>query len=279
VQLAQTADDGSTDATPGDKSGGAKAGEAKDKSNDGSAASSGPGGNGVEVAGVVPESAAWFAGLEQGDRILAIDGKELAAAQDLVGAVSGKEPGTLIDVKFMHAGEERTARVRLGERHPTSDLGALMPGLHFMPFGQGQGGLGGGANGGQGGGGLGLNVPRPRGRGPFGGGAFGGFGGGAPGQGPQGGMQGFSFDDDSFGDMLPGNIQQFLKGLDLDAQGSQRQSVRVEMRNGKGTLTVTRDGKTETYTMDDQGQWKKSADPDPGTPDAGKQGAAPSGTQ
>jgi len=242
---------------PAPRDGEARPGEGKDgDAKDGAKhdAQPAPAGPGVEVEGVVPESAAWFAGLEHGDRILAVDGKELSSGSDLVGAVSGKQPGVFVELKYLHAGEERTARVRLGERRAAGELGALMPGLNFMPFGS-QGGPGGGM------------LPRPR-------GAFGGI--------PHGNLQGFPFGgggggDDDLRDM-PGHIQQFLQGMDLDAGNAQRQSVRVEMRDGKGTLTVTRDGQTEIYTLDDQGHWVKSGSSGATDPDAGAQDGAPSGT-
>jgi hypothetical protein len=78
---------------------------------------------GVAVAGVVPDSAAWFAGLEEGDCLLAIDGKELASAEDLAGAVASREPGSLVELRYRRAGQEQSTHVRLGHRGPAGLLG------------------------------------------------------------------------------------------------------------------------------------------------------------
>jgi membrane-associated protease RseP (regulator of RpoE activity) len=73
-------------------------------------------GPGVRVAGVVPDSAAWYAGLERGDRLLAIDGEALSNGQDLVGSVASRAPGTLVELRVLRDGAERTVQVRLGRR-------------------------------------------------------------------------------------------------------------------------------------------------------------------
>jgi len=88
-------------------------------------ADSGPG---VVVDDVVPNSAAWFAGLEAQDRLLSIDGTAVEKLADVVGAVASKEPGTFVELKYQRAGEERTARVRLGPR-PMRGLFGSVPSL------------------------------------------------------------------------------------------------------------------------------------------------------
>lgn len=100
---------------------------------------------GVVIEAVVPNSAAWFAGLDPQDRLLSIDGQALANRADLVGAVASKEPGHLVELKYVRAGQEHTATVRLGQRGPMGLLGDLqdmqgMQGMHFQmldPFDQG----------------------------------------------------------------------------------------------------------------------------------------------
>ncbi len=158
---------------------------------------------GVAVAGVVPDSAAWFAGLEQGDCLLSLDGKPLAGAEDLAGAVAGKEPGTLVELCYRRGGQDETARVRLGNRGPVGFLGS-------------------------------LGAPD---------GAF-----EAPGmlrfRGPQGGQQDFTWD------WPDGDIQPFF------LHGQQGQGTRsVEVRIEDGHMTVTRDGNTEHFTRDADGNW------------------------
>ena len=94
-------------------------------------------GPGVPVAGVVEDSAAWFAGLQEGDRLLALDGKDLSSSEDLVGAVSGKEPGTLVELRYRRDGEEHTTKVRLGHRNAPGVLNFGAPGGWSLPGGPG----------------------------------------------------------------------------------------------------------------------------------------------
>ena len=177
----------------------------------------GSGGPGVKVADVVSDSAAWFAGLQAGDRLLAVDGKELANGEDLVGAVSSKEPGSLVELRYTRDGAEHTVQVRLGHRHADGILGGLpmlnrgamsFPNLRMrlndqdlVPFGTGQ-------------------------------------------------------DDDPF-KMLQDAQGLFgaLKGFDMGNLDPGSQTARIDIRDGKGTMTITRDGKTETYTLDGNGNW------------------------
>jgi membrane-associated protease RseP (regulator of RpoE activity) len=133
------------DATPdgprlrSDADGGDDEGADDDAGDDTADADSGPGadggpapesgaddGPGVRVAGVVPESAAWFAGLERGDRLLALDDEELSSGKDLVDAVASREPGTTVSLRVLRDGTARTMTVRLGHRGPR--LRFLQPG-------------------------------------------------------------------------------------------------------------------------------------------------------
>src|SRR5262249_49360699 len=96
------------------------------------------------------DSAAWFAGLQEGDVLVSLDGKALASPEDLAGAVAGKEPGTFVELKFKRDGAEQTAKVRLGRRTPMGVLGlgngrgmrmrlgpnaGAGPNAQFAPFG------------------------------------------------------------------------------------------------------------------------------------------------
>jgi len=187
---------------------------------------------GVAVAGLVPESAAWFAGLQEGDCLLALDGKELAGAEDLAGAVAGKEPGTLVELRFRREGAEQVARVRLGHRGPLGMFGGeATPGAF-------------------------LHMPGMlRYRAPQGGEQF--FRG-QPGQPNPHGLP---------RDVAPGEFQFFhefggvddLHGIprDLHPRIDDHGSRSVEVRLEDGHMTVTRDGATEHFTLDADGNWIK----------------------
>ncbi len=162
---------------------------------------------GVAVAGVVPDSAAWFAGLEEGDCLLSIDGKELAGAEDLAGAVSAREPGTLVELRYRRDGQEQTTRVRLGHRGPAGLLG----------FGRLPDGLGGAFEPGT----FRLAVPRE-------------------------GTLNLGFDGDTFD--LP-DLHRHFGGLGADGTHS------IEVRIEDDRMTVTKDGVTEHYTRDADGNW------------------------
>ena len=188
-----------------------------------------PADKGVAVAGVVPDSAAWFAGLEEGDRLMSIDGKALASAEDLAGTVASKEPGTLVELRYVRNGEEQSTKVRLGHRGMLGMLGGM----------------------GQPGGAQGPRILRLRGPQQD--------GGGAPFMldlnGPDG--QGVQMDDGDFD--LPGfpDLQQFFS----NPQGGATESVEVQIDGDH--MTVTRDGATETYERDADGNWIKQGDAAP----------------
>ncbi len=178
---------------------------------------------GVLVKGVVPDSAAWYAGLAEGDRLLAINDQDLASGKDVVGIVSSSEPGALVDLRYRRGGDVLTSRVRLGSRAPA---GAALP---WMPKGapgaplllrDGQA----------------LRLPDmshlqqllPRlNELPF-------FGGNA---------------------QAPG-LRQRLRLPD----GGRTTSLRVEIRDGR--MTVDRDGEVKHYERDADGRWM-SADGEP----------------
>jgi len=76
------------------------------------------GDEGVTVTEIVPDSAAWYAGLAPGDVILALDGKSLDDAEALIERLSGKPVGTFVKLKVSRDGDERTLTARLGRRRP-----------------------------------------------------------------------------------------------------------------------------------------------------------------
>src|SRR5215207_2057396 len=51
-----------------------------------------------------------------GDLIVSVDGKEIDGAQDVVNAVSGKQPGDKIEIEFYRGDDKRSAEVELAER-------------------------------------------------------------------------------------------------------------------------------------------------------------------
>jgi regulator of sigma E protease len=71
---------------------------------------------GVEVA---IQSAASTAGLQTGDVILSIDGKEIGAFADLVTTISSHEPGDRVRIDFLRAEREMSVEVLLGTNPKT----------------------------------------------------------------------------------------------------------------------------------------------------------------
>lgn len=79
-------------------------------------------GKGVTINHVVRTSPAEKAGLRDGDVILSVDGKDVAAASEVIGAVSLKRPGDAIDVKYSRGGNDTKAQVTLGVFPDPSDI-------------------------------------------------------------------------------------------------------------------------------------------------------------
>ncbi|MCB9897310.1 MAG: PDZ domain-containing protein [Planctomycetes bacterium] len=179
--------------------------------------------HGVAVAGVIDGSAAWFAGLQEGDVLTSIDGEDVATGEDVAGAISSRAPGTLVALGFLRGDDQQTTHVRLGHRAPPpfGDLGNFSvqtPDSDDWQFG-GQNPLGQFfGNGGQGG-----VLVMPRGQGmPF-------------------VWQGI--------DDLHDHLQQMFPGVDLDADGAHEMKIEIK----DGVMTIERDGKVETHQLD-QGQ-------------------------
>jgi uncharacterized iron-regulated protein len=78
-------------------------------------------GEGLLVRKVVPGSSAERAGLEAGDRLLAVDGREVRRFTDLVHAVKGHHWGQCLRVRLRRGGAERTLSVPLS---PSEDAQA-----------------------------------------------------------------------------------------------------------------------------------------------------------
>lgn len=71
---------------------------------------------GVAVIAVTPESAAEKAGLQQGDIIITIDGKELHSPQEVTEMIQSKKVGDNISVLFSRDGKPNTVSAVLGEK-------------------------------------------------------------------------------------------------------------------------------------------------------------------
>lgn len=106
---------------------------------------------GATVVEVVPNSPADRAGLQEGDRIVAVDGKRLGFAGDLADLIAQYEPGDRVVLVIRRPGEgsfevrvrlaehpDREGRAYLGVRYsPSSDFQA--PGLRIIPFDEPEG--------------------------------------------------------------------------------------------------------------------------------------------
>lgn len=73
-------------------------------------------GKGVKIATVQPEHGAAEAGIQSGDVILDIDGREISGLQELRNALTNKQPGDTVKLKVETAGKERTVEVLLTNR-------------------------------------------------------------------------------------------------------------------------------------------------------------------
>jgi len=202
--------------------------------------------SGVTVAGVVEQSAAWFAGLEQGDVLKSIDDRALQGGDDVVGAIASKEPGSFVKLEYERLGEMHSVRVRLGSRAASPGaLGNFMfdqmpmlrggPGPMMMPRGQGgafvvPGGPGGAQF-------FSLDDDDLD---PF----FHWFD--QQGNGFQGAPHVFRFDGDGTFDSSPDDGGDEPMVFDLDDLGDARSlSLRIE----DGVLTIDRDGQVQEIPL------------------------------
>ena len=75
---------------------------------------------GVYISAVTRGSAAEQAGLQAGDRIVEIDGKEIKATDEVVEIVQGHKVGEQIAFKIERDGKNTTVKVTLGEEKPST---------------------------------------------------------------------------------------------------------------------------------------------------------------
>lgn len=173
----------------------------------------------VDVSGVIDGTAAWFAGLEKGDQLIAIDGKPVESGEAVAAAVAAHAPGDLVALSWNRDGESMDTRVRLGQRAPANPLGMLMGPGNAMPFGEM----------------------------PF---------GNAPGQGRlrffpgQGGGQVIELDDlDDWSEHM-GEWAEHMGEWAEQWQGHEPGGHHeVKIRIDDGTMTIERDGKVEVHEL------------------------------
>ena len=75
-----------------------------------------PDSRGAGVVDVAPAGPAADAGVQAGDVITSVDGRQVSEPEDLSEALSGKEPGDRVPVELVRNGEPRTITVTLGAR-------------------------------------------------------------------------------------------------------------------------------------------------------------------
>jgi serine protease Do len=79
--------------------------------------------NGVMVSTVTPNGGAAKAGLQPGDVIVSIDGRNIKDGDDLVADISARHVGSTVKLGFLRNGKQDTANVSIGDRAKTySDL-------------------------------------------------------------------------------------------------------------------------------------------------------------
>lgn len=77
---------------------------------------------GVRISEVVPQAAAYKAGLQASDVIVKIDGRKVLTSDQVIKLVSAKDPGDLIRVEIKRKSRNQTFGVTLGHRSVTFDL-------------------------------------------------------------------------------------------------------------------------------------------------------------
>ena len=97
-----------------------------------------PSKDGVLVTAVVPNSPAEKAGLEAGDRIVAVDGRAVATEKDLREALHGLDAGKRVTVEVKRDGDRKRLDATLGERQDHYGRMMTLPeGMHATPLPEG----------------------------------------------------------------------------------------------------------------------------------------------
>jgi serine protease Do len=71
--------------------------------------------NGALVAQVEPNSAAQKAGIQEGDIIKSVDGKDIPTVRDLTRTIAGFTPGSTVKLAVLRDGKETTVNAKLGD--------------------------------------------------------------------------------------------------------------------------------------------------------------------
>lgn len=79
------------------------------------------------IASVVPGEAAARAGLQQGDVVVTVAGKEVTPDQTLSFLVANQKPGTRVPVEILRDGKRQTIQVQVGNRPSEEQLAAATP--------------------------------------------------------------------------------------------------------------------------------------------------------
>jgi serine protease Do len=75
--------------------------------------------NGVIVSTVTPSGGAAKAGIEPGDVIVSIDGRNIKDGDDLVNDISARHIGSTVKIGYLRDGKQNTANVAIGDRAKT----------------------------------------------------------------------------------------------------------------------------------------------------------------
>jgi len=92
------------------------------------------GGRGISVREVTPDSPADKAGLRAGDQIVKAEDRDVQNVEQFLQSVAARKPGDKLTLQVMHAGQEKTLTVTLGERPATGGpMQAGAPGFPAFP--------------------------------------------------------------------------------------------------------------------------------------------------
>jgi putative serine protease PepD len=70
----------------------------------------------VRITQVRPGTPAADAGLQSGDRIVSLDGKQIVSADGLTSAIAAKKPGDTVSVTYSRGGQSHTVKIELASR-------------------------------------------------------------------------------------------------------------------------------------------------------------------
>jgi len=80
--------------------------------------------SGVLISDVAPGSPADKAGLQRDDVVLGINGEDMPTSDRLRNRIAGLAPGTVVDMRILRDGKERTVKVTLGKLEEEAAAGA-----------------------------------------------------------------------------------------------------------------------------------------------------------